>query len=80
VDGEPPRIPDPWTWKLRSRQRSDPREDQIGIGRRHPLLGWLGVWVLGIAVIVGLSFLLPARTEGLVAIVILVALLTTARI
>jgi hypothetical protein len=79
MDREPPRIPDPWNWRYRSR-RSDPRKDEIGIGSRHPLLGWLGVWALGIAVIVGLSFLLPKRTEGIVAIVILVGLLTTVRI
>jgi hypothetical protein len=78
---DPPRIPDPWRWKLRSRPpRSDPREDEIGIGNRHPLLGWLGVWILGIAAIVGLSFLLPERTEGIVAIVVLIGLLTTVRI
>jgi hypothetical protein len=79
MDREPPRIPDPWSHRYRTR-RSDPREDQIGIGKRHPLLGWLCVWALGIAVIVGLSFLLPERTDGIVAIVILVGLLTTVRI
>jgi hypothetical protein len=78
MDREPPRIPDPWSWRYRSR-RSDPREDEIGVGKRHPLLGWLGVWALGIGVIVGLSYLLPERTEGIVAIVVLVALLTTVR-
>ena len=77
---EPPRIPDPWSWRYRGHTRTDPRKDQIGIGRRHPLLGWLGVWVLGIAVIAGLSLVLPARTAGVVAIVIILALLTTTRI
>jgi hypothetical protein len=78
---EPPRIPDPWSWRLRNRSpRTDPRRDQVGIGRRHPMLAWLGVWALGIALIVGLSFVLPARTDGVVAIVVILALLTTVRI
>jgi hypothetical protein len=44
------------------------------------MLAWLGVWALGIALIVGLSFVLPARTDGVVAIVVILALLTTVRI
>ncbi len=76
---DPPRSPlDPRNWRFHI--RSDPVENQVGIGSKHPLLALIGVWVLGIAVIIGLAYVLPRRTEGLVALLIVFGLLMTVRI
>jgi hypothetical protein len=75
----PPRPPlDPRNWRLHT--RSDPVENQVGIGRKRPLLTLIGVWLLGIAVIVGLAYVLPRRAEGVVALLIMFGLLTTVRL
>ena len=79
---------DPWekprlfSWRNRGpRTRTNPLEDQIGLGHgKHPLLLLLAVWAAGIAVIVGLSFVLPRTAAGLVAIAIILGLLTTVRL
>ena len=82
MDRDPWERPNLWSWRNRGpRTRTNPLDDQIGLGGgRHPLLRLLAVWAAGIALIVGLSFVLPRNAEGIVAILIVVGLLTTVRI
>jgi hypothetical protein len=65
----------------RTRSRTDPFDDQLGLGKgRHPLLLLLAVWAGGIGLMVGLSLVLPRTAAGLADLVIIVALLLTVRI
>jgi hypothetical protein len=81
VDDRPPR-PFSWTERINEqmRRRANPLDDKIGIGGRHPVLSVLGLWVLGIGVLVGLSFVLPRQLTAFLGVAIVIALLTTVRL
>ena len=82
MDRDPWERPGLFSWRNRGvHTKTNPLEDQIGLGKgKHPLLLLLAVWAAGIAVIVGLSFVLPRTAAGLVALVVIVGLLTTVRL
>lgn len=81
MDREPLRPTGRWSWRdRRARSRRNPLDYEIGLGGSHPMLRLLGLWALGIGVIVGLSVVLSRQAAGIIALVIILGLLTTVRI
>jgi hypothetical protein len=61
-------------------RRSNPLDDPIGVGRKHPILGLFALWIAGIGVIAGVSIVAPRQLTAVVAIGIILWLLGTVRI
>jgi hypothetical protein len=82
MDRDPWEKPSLFRWRNRTpHTRADPRDDQIGLGKgKHPLLLLLAVWAAGIALMVGLSLVLPRSAAGLADLVIIIGLLLMVRI